>query len=223
MDFGSAAINLEAVLIALYVRERTGKGTRVQTSQFQSSSLFGITRLAEYWATGTSPRPMGSQRPNIYPDQAFETSDGYLAVSVPHDGFWPKFCAGMSREDLTDHALFATSSLRVEHRGQLQSILEPLFKSRSTAHWVSALRLADVPAAPYQEAATLCASLLSEPQVQSEGMLTMLETSAGPMWNASPQWRFDKTEARIWRTAPRKGEHQDEVLAEVQLSPTGAA
>ena len=95
-----AMVNCQGILACLYVREKTGRGMYVETSQFQSSVMAGITRHAEYFATGVAPGPMGSQRPNIVPDQVFVTSDGFLAVSVPHNGFWSKFCHAIDRRDL---------------------------------------------------------------------------------------------------------------------------
>lgn len=83
-DWNGAMINLEAMLTALYVREKTGRGLMIETSQFQSSLVAGTTRFAEYFATEQAPQPMGSARPNLVPDQAFATADGYVNVSVPH-------------------------------------------------------------------------------------------------------------------------------------------
>ena len=214
LDWSGAFTNLQAILVALYVRQRTGRGTFIQTSQLQSTIVGATSRIAEYFATGEAPRPLGSARPNIVPDQAFATADGYVAVCVPHDGFWPKLCAALSREKLRDDPRFATNRARVEHRDELLLILEPCFRERPSEEWVRLLREADVPVAGYQRGPTLSASLLDHPQAQAEHLVTVLDTPYGAMASALPHWRFDKTEARITRAAPRLGEHSAEVLAE---------
>src|SRR5262249_53966601 len=146
LDWVGAFVNLEAVLIALYVRERTGRGMMVQTSQFQSAMVAGTTRIAEYLATGVPPRPMGSARPNIVPAQAFAAADGYFTVSVPHDGVWWRLCDALGRADLRDDLRFATNTGRVDHRDALIPLLEEVFRAGTRADWVRRLRRASVPA-----------------------------------------------------------------------------
>ena len=63
MDWNAAMLNVVAVLAGLVWRQRTGRGLFLEGSQFRSSTFLGMTRLAESHATGQSPRPMGSARP----------------------------------------------------------------------------------------------------------------------------------------------------------------
>jgi crotonobetainyl-CoA:carnitine CoA-transferase CaiB-like acyl-CoA transferase len=223
MDWVGAFVNLEGLLAALYMRERTGRGMMLQTSQYQSVATAGTTRLAEYLAIGQAPRPMGSARPNIVPDQAFTTADGFISVSVPHDGFWPKLCSAIERPDLCDDPRFATNRERVANRKSLISLLEAIFATRSSADWVKRLREADVPAGELQCGRTLSDSLLAHPQAQAEGVISVLDTPWGPMATSEPHWHFDKTQARISRPSPAKGEHQQEILQELGARQESAA
>ena len=215
LDWGGAFTNLQAILVALYVRERTGRGTFIQTSQLQSTIAGATSRIAEYFASGAAPGPMGSARPNVVPDQVFACADGYVASSVPHDGFWPKFCDALGLGKLRDNPRFATNTARVERRDELLPILEACFREHSAEEWERRLHEADVPAAACQRGPTLSASLLEHPQAIAEDLVTVLDTPYGGMASARPHWRFDKTEARITRAAPRLGEHTAEVLAEL--------
>ena len=218
VDWCAASMNLEAILVALYVRERTGRGTFIQTSQLESTIVGATSRIAEYFATGETPRPLGSARVNVVPDQAFASADGYIAVCVPHDGFWPKLCAALERDDLREDPRFATNRGRVERRAELVPTLEDCFRERTSAAWVERLRGADVPVAEYQTGVTLSDGLLAHPQVQAEDLLTVLDTPYGAMPSAQPHWRFDKIEARITRAAPHLGEHNAEVFAELDAA-----
>ena len=221
LDWSGAFTNLQAILVALYVRQRTGRGTFIQTSQLQSTMVGATSRIAEYLATGEAPGPMGSARPNVVPDQAFASADGHVAVCVPHDGFWPKLCAALGHDELRDDPRFATNRARVEHRDELLPVLAACFRERPSAEWVRLLREADVPVADYQRGPTLSASLLEHPQAQAQDLVTVLDTPYGAMASAQPHWRFDKTEARITRPAPRLGEHSAEVLAELGVDAAG--
>jgi len=215
LDWTGAYVNLQAILIALYVRERSGRGRRIQNSQLMSSMFTGITRLAEVFATGVAPKPMGMARSNIVPDQAFATADGYVTVSVPHNGFWTKLCAALGRDDLRDDPRFRTAWLRVTNREALVPLLESIFATKPTSHWVDLLRQHDVPVGELQKEPTLGASMLADPQIMAEELVTHYDTHWGPLVTSTPQWKFDKTEGRITRPAPRFGEHQEEIVAEL--------
>ena len=216
-DWNGAMVNLEALLIALYVRNRTGRGTRINTSQFQSTLLASQTRMAEYFATGMVPRPMGSARPNLAPDQAFATSDGYITVTAVHDRMWRELCDAIGRPELAADDRYATIAQRLERRGALVASLESTFIARSTAEWIALLRSKKLPVGEFQQRETLAESLLANPQVEAEHMVSLLpQTGGGDILTAEPHWHFDKTAARITRPAPRHGEHQAEVIEELK-------
>jgi CoA:oxalate CoA-transferase len=117
-DWNGAMMNLAVVLAGLIRREQTGRGMMIETAQLGSSIFAGITRFAELFATGRAPRRMGSARPNLVPDQAFKTADGYINVCIPTEKFWSKLT-----ETLGDSALkgerFATNDARVANREDL--------------------------------------------------------------------------------------------------------
>lgn len=213
LDWNGAFVNLQGILVALYRRQRTGRGMLIHTSQLQSSMVGATTRIAEYFATGEVPRRMGSARPNVVPDQAFEASDGYLTVTVPHDGFWPKLCSALDRADLLADERFATNEGRVEHREELVGQISTTFSEQSCADWVTRLRAADVPVGEYQRGKTLSSSLLEHPQAQ--GTVRVLDSPWGEMAVTQPHWRFEKTPARVLGPSPAQGEHSAEVLEEL--------
>src|SRR6266446_6466584 len=92
-DWNGAMMNLAVVLAGLIRREQSGRGTMIETAQLGSSIFAGITRYAELFADGHPPRPMGSARSNLVPDQAFATAQGYVNVCVPTEKLWSRYCA----------------------------------------------------------------------------------------------------------------------------------
>ncbi|MEX2446202.1 MAG: CoA transferase, partial [Dehalococcoidia bacterium] len=216
LDWNGAMVNAEALLIGLYVRNRTGKGLKINTSQYQSTLITGTTRIAEYLATGVAPGPMGSARPNIVPDQAFKAADGYLTVTAPTPRTWQRLCDALERPDLATDARFATMADRVANRDALVAELAGIFATQPREAWVERLRAARVPVGEFQRAGTLTDSLLADPQVQAEGLVTLLDqTGGGQILSQQPHWRFDKTQPSIQRPSPGHGEHQAEVMAEL--------
>lgn len=215
-DWNGAMINLQAMLTALYVRERTGRGIKIETSQFQSSLVAGTTRFAEYFATDQTPTPMGSGRPNLVPDQAFATADGYINVSVPHEKFWRNLCAAIKRADLQDDSRFVTNSERIAHRQELIDKLAPIFRAQPTGYWVWQLHKHDVPCGQYFSDDLVSNILQQHPHVQANQMMTVINSQWGAMHSAAPHWRFSRTPATITRPAPALDEHHAEIVAQVQ-------
>src|SRR5690348_9075218 len=117
-DWNGAMINLAAVLAGLLRREQSGRGMMIETAQLGSSIFAGITRYAELFADGKAPRPMGSARANVVPDQSFRTADGYLSLCTPSNKFWLKLCAVLHNPALAAPK-FATNDLRITHRREL--------------------------------------------------------------------------------------------------------
>ena len=212
MDWNGAMLNVVAVLAGLAWRQRTGRGLFLEGSQFRSSTFLGLTRLAEGYATGQSPRPMGSARPNLCPDEAFESADGYVTVSVPGEKFWPRLCAALERADLLADERFATNRSRIEHREALIAELRPVFRGASSDHWIELLQRADVPCARSHRPQMLSQVMRAHPQVRANEMLVDRSSQWGRYQSSAPHWQFEKTPVVIPRAAPALGEHNEALL-----------
>ncbi|MEK7214489.1 MAG: CoA transferase, partial [Chloroflexota bacterium] len=213
LDWNGAMINCLGLLVALYHREESGRGLCLETNQFQSSITAGITRWAEFFATGRAPERLGSARPNIVPDQAFSTALGYLSVAVVHDGIWPRVCRAAGRADLLADPRFSTNTARVEHRDALIPLLEATFRKRAAVQWVEALRAERVPCAEYLADRPRTLIVRDHPQVRANGMMQTIATNWGPGNVSAGHWRFSKNTTSVTRGSPAHGEHQAEVLA----------
>jgi formyl-CoA transferase/CoA:oxalate CoA-transferase len=134
-----------AMLAGIERRERTGLGCYLDISMYDA----GISMLSYmaniYFATGESPTAQGSSHPTIYPYNAFETADGYIVVAPFTNAFWRKFSAVIERPDLPDNPRYRVFADRLANRSELAAILEPIMKTRSSAHWLAALDKGDVP------------------------------------------------------------------------------
>ncbi len=215
LDWNGAMINGLGLLAALYHREQSGRGCCLETNQFQSSITGGITRWAEFFATGQAPERLGSARPNIVPDQAFPTALGYISVSVVHDGLWPRFCRALGRPDLLEDPRFATNSERVAARAALIPLLEATFRKKAAVQWIDALREQRVPCAEYLADRPRTLIVRDHPQVQANRMMAAIQTNWGPGNVSAGHWRFSKNTTAVTRGSPAHGEHQAEVLAEL--------
>ena len=215
-DWNGGMLNCVALLTALLHRERTGQGGCVETNQFQSAATTRLTRWAEFFASGIAPGPMGSARANIVPDQAFSTALGSISVTVPHDGVWPRFCRALGLPGLIEDPRFSTNTMRVRHKPELLRVLEATFEKKAAWHWIKALREHRVPCGEYFNHRPRSIAVLEHPQVQANRMMQTIQTAWGPSNTSSGHWRFSKNTTSIARGAPIQGEHQQEVLEELE-------
>jgi CoA:oxalate CoA-transferase len=214
-DWNGAMMNLVVLLAGLLRREQTGRGMMIETAQLGSSIFAGITRFAELFVNGHAPRPMGSARPNLVPDQSFRTADGFINVCVPSDRFWPALCKVLESPALAAPE-FAQSDSRIAHREQVIAILDSIFRRSSSEYWLKRLQQAGVPCGPHELRRRQTDFLLTHPQVEANSMLQQGQTPHGQIRSQAPHWKFEKTPASIRRGCPLQGEDTERVFAELR-------
>jgi crotonobetainyl-CoA:carnitine CoA-transferase CaiB-like acyl-CoA transferase len=212
LDITTSTVIVEAVLQALLARERTGKGQKIEIEMLAGALSLQTNRLAEYFATGEQPRPMGSATSTTVPHQAFLCQDQqYLAVGVVREEQWPRFCRAVKLEELINDPRFATNPKRVENRAQLIPLLEERFRTKPAAWWVIRLTKEQVPNSRLLD----FEALRHHPQVLQNEHMVELQT---PHWGAllvdGLPWKFGQAPAGPIRPGGLKGEHTAEVLRE---------
>ena len=213
MDNTAATVITESVLQALVARERTGQGQQIEIDMLSAALSIQSTRIAEFFATGQQPQPMGSATATTVPHEAFRCQDQiYLAVGVIAEDQWPRFCEAMQLTELLAEPRFATNPLRVANRDVLVPLLAERFASKPSIWWTQRLLRQRVP-----HARTLdTTAMLIHPQVTANGFIEQIDT---PHWGritveAAP-WQFHGTPLDPQRAGGLKGEHNDEVLGEL--------
>jgi crotonobetainyl-CoA:carnitine CoA-transferase CaiB-like acyl-CoA transferase len=214
-DIGAGMYTTQAILAALFERERTGEGQKVDVSLFDGQVAWMSYMASQYFATGIPPGRMGSKHPNIAPYQALTTSDGYVVVAVSSENMWPRFCRAISREDLTDDERFATNERRVENRDVLDPLLDEELSHYTTEEAMDRLEAEGVPASPVED----LERVFDREQVRARGMRQSVEhPTAGTVEMSGSPMQFSRTPASVRQHPPLLGEHTDEVLAEYGYS-----
>jgi len=212
VDLATGSTAAGAVLAALYARERTGRGQRIDASLLGTGVAWMTYAAQSYFATGCQPRPSGSGHPNLVPYQAFRGSDGrWFLVAVGTDEQWRRICRALDLPHAAD-ARFATNAGRVEHRQELVADLTRRFAEAPAAVWIERLEPAGVPAGPVRD----LGEVFSDAQVAALGLDAMLPHPAyGPLRTVGTAFRFSETPASLRLAPPLVGQHSDEVLAEI--------
>ena len=215
-DLSGGIFSCKAILAALFDRERTGRGCRVETSMFD-----GMLNLLSYIGTlyltaGELPAPQGSAHEFTVPWQAFEAKDGYVVIATRQDNFWRKLCAVLGESGLADDPRFATNPKRLENRAVLVPILENILRKRTVASWLEKFRAAEVPAAPVNN----LDRAFAEPPVAERGMIVAYEhPDVGRVRLPGNPIKITGAPETPSRPAPRLGEHTDEVLRDLLRLP----
>jgi len=202
-------------LAALRQRDKTGKGCLVDTSLFDSALHWVEGGINSYLAEGTVPKRHGTGGNVIVPYQTFDCADGLALCLAPgNDRLWARCAVVLGHPDWATDPKFAKSSARVANKAELLPMIAAAMKRRSRADWVEALEKAGVPCSPVNDIGELAAT----PQFAASEMMVQLPVRPGE--TSAPQVvglpiTFDRKRPVSPRSAPRLGEHTNEVLGEL--------
>ena len=210
LDATSGNYAAQAILMGLVARKRTGKGQRIHVSMLKAGSALQTVRIGEYLASGRQPQRLGSGSQNTAPNRAYRCADGeILGVSVTSEAEWQGFCEVIGQPKLATDPRFAVNGDRVDHREELDGLLEPVFEGMVRDYWLMHFNRAGVPVGYPMT----WAELRHHAQVLDNDYIVPVETAAwGQVWTGGPAWHLSETPARMFST-PMPGEHSQEILA----------
>lgn len=211
-DLTAGIFATNAILTALYAREKTGIGDRIDIALFDSTLAWLANVGSNYLVSGAIPERRGSAHPNIVPYQSFAAADESLIIAVGNDGQFVKFCAVIGRPELAADPRFATNALRVQNRPTLIPLLTAEVARRPAAEWLQALEQAGIPCGPVNTVDRA----FGDPQTAAREMLIEVpHPTIGPLKMAGSPLKLSGIGTKPRRPPPLLGEHTDEVLAEV--------
>lgn len=216
-DLSGGIFACKGILAALFDRERSGKGRRIELSMYDAM-LNLLSYMGTMWLTkGELPTRPGSSHDYTVPWQAFEARDGYIVVATRQEIFWRRLCDALGASALAEDPRFATNALRVENRSTLVPQLERLFRERTVDEWLEILRKAEVPAAPVNN---LDRAFAEPPVAEREMIVEYDHPDVGRVRLPGNPIKMSGVTGTISKPAPRLGEHTDEVLRELlSLAP----
>jgi formyl-CoA transferase len=211
VDLTTGMLAANAILAALYARERSGAGQHIDISLLESQVAWLANVGSAYLVTGEEPQRYGNAHATIVPYQTFPASDGEFALAVGNDGQWRTLCAVIARPDLGADQRFASNPQRIAHRAELVALLEEHFRAQPVAHWVALMQAAGIPAGAVRS----IGQVLTDPQVLAREMVvTVQHPTIGDLKLLGIPFKFSGTPASIRRPPPLLGEHTAEVSAE---------
>jgi crotonobetainyl-CoA:carnitine CoA-transferase CaiB-like acyl-CoA transferase len=203
------------VLGALYERERTGKGKRIETSMLEATIAFAPDSFLNHKHHGVDVGPL--TRVATSQSYAFTCGDDRLIaihLSSPPK-FWEGLLVAIERPELAKDPRFAARDARITNYRELSAELGKTFATRPRAEWVSRLEAKDVPYAPVLSVD----EVFEDPQVRhAQVFYRATHPSEGDVWGIKPPLRFDGERPGPTNAPPTLGEHTAEILGELGMS-----
>ena len=208
-DITAGMFSLIGILMALRVREQTGRGQFVDVSMLDSMISAMASNYANLLGSGIVPKPLGTAFATIVPYAAFPTKDREIAIAVASEKLWGTFCQSIGKPEWTEDPRFATNPLRVANRGILEPMIVELFRTRTAAEWTAHFQSTGIPCTPVR---TLD-EVVDDPQAAARGMFpTVQHPTAGPIQVTGAPLKFSETPGGIESAAPLQAQHTRESL-----------
>ena len=215
-DIATGMYILNGVLMALFNRERTGKGLAFEVSLFDSMSEW--MSYPAYYTSGAGEvaAPHGHETCHIAPYGPFRTGDGvFVFLGVQNEREWNAFCARvLDNAELGLDMRFSSNPLRMENRDALEKLIEDHFSGMTAEQLLARLDEAGIANARMNTVA----SFLGHEQLHRRGRVTEIGSPAGPLMSFLPAVTIPGTSPVPWAPFPLIGEHTEAILAELGLS-----
>lgn len=203
---------VQAILAALFARERNGHGQLIDLSLLDGAVGILANVGAGYLAANVEPKRYGNGHPTVVPYQIVCTEDGKFALAVGNDRQFAALCDVLGVADLAADERYRTNRARVMNRDSLIALLEEKLAHHGNAYWLERIRAAGIPAGPVRSVP----EALEAPEVAARGMVGMTPDSRhGNVRLMRSPLHLRGTPPREPVAPPRLGEHTDTILKRV--------
>ena len=201
------------IIAALFARERTGKGSRVDASIYGTAIAVQAMEINYTSITGQEPERAGRGHQFLHGVWgAFPTKDGWVCLAGVDDKRWPAFCRILGIQHLEKDPEYGDNVRRNFHGDKIQSVLDSIFPNKTTREWLAELNEADILATEVVD----YTRLLESEQARANGYLRELDHPvAGQVVVAGSPVQINGEIEKEARPAPEHGQHTEEVLLEL--------
>ncbi len=211
-DIFAGSLATQAILAALYERERTGIGRRIEVNLLEAMIALGTYQVSRYLGAGEDAERLGNEHRSIVPYGTFATKDGFVNIAGGNDALFIKLCQVLEATDLLDPK-FSSNAARVELRVEVTKRLEQHLKRFNSSEVVTKLQAAGVPCGPIWSVAEVMESEF----VQARGVTTNLEhPELGTVKLTTPPFEFDGQKLTVRNPPPTLNQHEQEILEELE-------
>ncbi len=213
VDYATGTMGSFALAAALFQRERTGRGQRIDMAMLDVAMVLMASHLTGYLRNGKHPRPHGNKQ-GFATSGAYQTKDGLLMVGASNLRQQRRLWTVLERPEMAKR----TNEEREADQAREEAVLAEIMLTRTAAEWEDYLQSRHVPAArvrPMREA-------IADPQLATRGVIHRHEGATGIEGGFGvplAAFKFAHGGPRIDTPPPALGEHTDAVLTEIGYAP----
>lgn len=212
-DYFTATYLASGIYMALFVREQTGKGQKVDIGMVDALVSALEDKLAHYSVANEMPVRVGNAHPMIAPYDTFMTKDGYVALGVSTDDQWEKFCQAMSMTELLEDERYNSNEKRgANYFTSLRDTIENTTKNISTDEILSIAKNGGIPAGKV----STVVEAIKLPQIAAREMLVEVDDPAlGKITMPGIHVKLHDTPGAIEKGSPLLGQDTESILKSI--------
>ena len=219
-DIAAGMYAYSAILNALLLRQKTGRGSRLDVSMLESMVEWMGFPMYYAFEGGTPPVRAGAAHASIYPYGPFPVGDGAtIMLGLQNEREWRVFCAQVLRQaELAEDPRFISNSLRTANRDDLRALIVAAFAGLSIDQVTQRLEDAQIANARVND----MAGVWAHPQLQARGRWSQVDSPAGELPALLPPASSNAFAPRM-AAVPAVGQNTDAVLASLGYAPDQVA
>jgi crotonobetainyl-CoA:carnitine CoA-transferase CaiB-like acyl-CoA transferase len=210
VDYATGMTGAFALSAALYQRERTGKGQRIDMAMLDVAMILMSSHLTGFLRNGVQPKPSGNRHPHAT-NSAYATKNGMVMLGASNLRQQRRLWTALERPDM----IKKTNDERDADRERETALLNEIMMTRSADEWEAFLQARHVPAARVRSMGEAAA----DPQLASRGIIHRHQGGAGIEGGFGvplAAFTFAHGGPRIDAPPPTLGQHNDEILSELK-------
>ena len=213
-DLCAGIFAAQGVLVALLERDVSGKGQWIQTSLLESVIYMMDFQNSRWLIDGDIPTQAGNYHPTSIPTGVYKAKDGYMNIAVFGSKIWERFCDILGAPEWVTDERYKDKQGRSVNRDSINAEINRRLASQDRAYWVERFNAGGVACGLINDVK----GVFEEPQVQHLGIVKdVVSLHHGPQKMVGQPMQLGRTPSTIVRSAPKRGEHSEEILKELGL------
>ena len=216
-DLCAGIFAAQGILVALLERDASGKGQWLHTSLLESMIYMMDFQNSRWLIDGDVPTQAGNYHPTSIPTGVYKAKDGYMNIAVFGSKIWERFCDILGAPEWVTDERYKDKQGRSINRDSINAEINRRLAAQDCAYWVER----------FNEGGVACGlinnvkGVFEEAQVQHLGIVKdVVSIHHGPQKMVGQPMQLTRTPSTIARSAPKRGEHSEEILKEIGLEAT---
>jgi len=213
-DLCAGIFAAQGVLVALLERDASGKGQWIHTSLLESMVYMMDFQNSRWLIDGDIPTQAGNYHPTSIPTGVYKAKDGYMNIAVFGSKIWERFCEILGAPEWVSDERYKNKQGRSINRDSINAEINRRLASQDRAYWVERFNAGGVACGLINDVK----GVFEEPQIQHLAIVKdVVSIHHGPQKMVGQPVQLERTPSTIVRSAPKRGEHSEEILKELGL------